>query len=62
MLFIMKCQKNKFKDKCDICGNFDYLKGINDKCLCPNCIKSIKTDNKQLHKKQLTIFDINYKK
>lgn len=26
------------------------------------CIKSIKTDNKQLHKKQLTIFDINYKK
>lgn len=24
----MKCHKNRFKDKCDGCGKFDYLKGI----------------------------------
>ena len=28
---------NNYKDKCDECGNFDYLKGINGRCLCSNC-------------------------
>lgn len=44
----MKCHKNSFKDKCDECGKFDYLKGVDDKCLCPNCIKSRKEDNMEV--------------
>lgn len=55
----MKCHKNRFKDKCDECGKFDYLKGINNKCLCPECIKNIPLNNKQFKEKQLSIFDIN---
>lgn len=43
----------KFKDKCDSCGKFDYLKGIKGKCLCKNCADKIKPINK----KQMTIFD-----
>jgi len=42
----------KFKDKCDICGEFNYLKGFNNKCLCPKClIKEIKNDNKRKENK-----------
>lgn len=55
----------KFKDKCDECGNFDYLKGINGKCLC-NCqnklnknqnIKKIQKNNKN----ELNILDFAIK-
>lgn len=45
----MKCHKNSFKDKCDECGKFDYLKGIDNKCLCPDCIKSRKEDNMEVN-------------
>lgn len=31
--------KNSFKDQCDICKKFDYLKTINNKCLCKECFK-----------------------
>lgn len=65
----MKCHKNNFKDKCDECGKFDYLKGIDNKCLCPKCRKEIgATDNNVaiIEHKQLTIFDMevidDYKK
>ena len=46
---------NNYKDKSDECGNFDYLKGINGRCLCSNCqnklnknqnIKKIQKNNK----------------
>lgn len=44
---------NSYKDKCDKCGKFDYLKGINGKCLCLNC-KNIfnKQNNKKNTKKE----------
>ena len=50
---------NNYKDKCDECGNFDYLKGINGRCLCSNCqnklnknqnIKKIQKNNKKSKK------------
>lgn len=44
----------KFKDKCDKCGKFDYLKSVKNQCLCSSCrekpIKSFK---------QLTIYDVD---
>lgn len=58
--------KNSYKDKCDECGIFDYLKGINGKCLCSNCqnkinknkdIKKIEKNNK----KELNILDFEIK-
>lgn len=44
----------KFKDKCDSCGKFDYLKGFAGRCLCKNCISK---KSKLKNKKQMTIFD-----
>ena len=41
---MLKTTKTKFKDKCDECGKFDFLKGFNNKCLC--------------EEKQLSIFDM----
>lgn len=29
--------KTKFKDQCDQCKKFDYLKSYNGKCLCSQC-------------------------
>lgn len=53
----------KYKDKCDKCGKFDYLKGKNGKCLCVNCIKEI--EPKKINLKtietveiQLSMFDL----
>ena len=43
----MKCHKNRFKDKCDECRKFDYLKGINNKCLFPNCQDKVKDNVRQ---------------
>jgi hypothetical protein len=36
----------KFKDKCDGCGTFNYLKGIEGKCLCEECITKISQPDK----------------
>ena len=47
-------KKPKYKDKCDLCGQYDYLIVFKGKCLCNNCKR--KTNN--LKYKQLTIFDI----
>lgn len=56
---------NNFKDKCDECGNFDYLKGINGKCLCLNCQNILnKQNNKKISKKyknELNILDFEQK-
>ena len=41
----------KFKDKCDNCKKFDYLKSQNGKCLCKCC------RTKKIEYKQMTIFD-----
>lgn len=63
----------KFKDKCDNCGQFDYLKGMNGKCLCLKCQKICLKDNNEeenikdihfnskIHQKQLNIFDLEPK-
>ena len=52
----------KFKDKCEICNNFDYLKGFNSKCLCDKCISTYKDVNVKVYKKrnfkQLSIYDV----
>lgn len=37
-----------FKDKCDECGIFDYLKGVNGKCLCKKCYYKAKEKRIQL--------------
>ena len=63
-----------FKDKCDFCGRFDFLKSINNKCLCQNCFNTLKNqanndNSKKLNHSndttceiQLTIFDLEEKK
>lgn len=56
----------KFKDKCDICGHFDILKGNNKQCLCSKCIKNSNLNEKNNNyysakktiEKQLSIFDL----
>lgn len=52
---------NNFKDSCDICGKFDYLKGINGKCLCSECRKEQNEEknkkNVKKEAKQLNILD-----
>lgn len=54
---------NSYKDKCDECGNFDYLKGINGKCLCSECCKRQNIENnKKISKKeqkQLNLFEFS---
>ena len=67
MITILKETKiNSYKDKCDECGIFNYLKGINGKCLCSNCqnklnknqnIKKIQKKNKN----ELNILDFAIK-
>lgn len=38
----------KFKDKCDNCGRFDYLKSTDDgRCLCPKCLDKLKKEKKK---------------
>lgn len=66
--------KRLFKDKCDFCGRFDFLKSINNKCLCQNCFNTLKNqanndNSKKLNHSndttceiQLTIFDLEEKK
>lgn len=65
--------KRLFKDKCDFCGRFDFLKSINNKCLCQDCFNTLKKRaNNGISKKinhsndticeiQLTIFDLEEK-
>lgn len=52
----------RYKDKCEICNNFDYLKGFNSKCLCDKCISTYKDvkelKNKKKNFKQLSIYDV----
>lgn len=48
-------RKTKFKDKCDVCGKFDFLKGYDNKCLCENCRKQYKLP---IEEKQLSLFDM----
>lgn len=49
----MKIQK--FKDQCDQCKKFDFLKSYNGKCLCKNCLNNVIPSKKQ---KQLTLFEL----
>ena len=56
--------KRIFKDQCDVCGKFDFLHGINGKCICENCFNRFCQKNdlndknlKKICEKQLTIFD-----
>lgn len=56
----------RYKDKCDECGKFDYLKGINGKCLCSNCQNKLnKNQNIKItqknNKKKLNILDFEVK-
>lgn len=39
--------KNSFKDQCDICNKFDYLKSFDNKCLCSECYKELNIKNSQ---------------
>lgn len=56
---MLKTIKPKFKDKCDECGKFDFLKGYNNKCLCENCRQKNKLP---IEGKQLSIFDMEVSK
>jgi len=41
----------EYKDKCDKCGRFDYLKGVNNnQCLCNKCMQNMMY--------QMSIFDM----
>lgn len=37
----------KFKDKCDNCKEFNYLRGVEDKCLCEKCIEELTKKNEE---------------
>ena len=52
-------QEKKFKDKCDECGKFDFLRGYNNKCLCESCRKKYEMPTKG---KQLSIFEMEVAK
>ena len=39
--------KSSYKDQCDICGKFDYLKGKDSKCLCQDCLKRLEGESKK---------------
>lgn len=58
-MYVMKI--NSFKDQCDNCNKFDYLVGIDNKCLCSECIKKENKQNNQKiikkEQKQLNILD-----
>ena len=49
----------KYKDQCDLCKKFDYLKGCsNGMCLCEKCRNTtITIVQKPKVEKQLTLFD-----
>lgn len=34
--------KNKYKDKCDVCLKWDYCKGHQNKVMCESCINKQK--------------------
>lgn len=55
--------KNSFKDQCDICNKFDYLKSFNNKCLCFECYKKLNIKNNQKiikkEQKQLNLFNFS---
>lgn len=57
---VYRNERVKFKDKCEGCGKFDFLKGHNGLCLCENCIKNYNPpiEKKPKKMKQLTIFDL----
>ena len=58
--------KKVYKDKCDECSMFDYLKGINGRCFCSNCQnklnknQNIKKTQKN-NKNELNILDFAIK-
>ena len=35
----------KFKDACDVCGKFDFCKGVEGKVLCSACLALVKKNN-----------------
>lgn len=37
--------KSKYKDKCDICKRFNYLRGYNNICICKECFEKIRRRN-----------------
>jgi len=41
---VKKIDNHKFKDKCDNCKNFDYLKGYGNECLCEKCINELENN------------------
>nr|DAJ59418.1 MAG TPA: protein of unknown function (DUF4428) [Caudoviricetes sp.] len=55
--------KNSFKDQCDICNKFDYLKSSDNKCLCSECFKKLNIKNNQKiikkEQKQLNLFNFS---
>lgn len=42
----------KFKDKCDECNKYDYLKSINNKCYCSRCYEKMLITTNNNNKKQ----------
>lgn len=55
--------KNSFKDQCDICNKFDYLKSFDNKCLFSECYKKLNIKNSQKiikkEQKQLNLFNFS---
>lgn len=45
----------KFKDKCDECNKYDYLKSINNKCYCSICYKKMLIITKNNKKNKINI-------
>lgn len=45
----------KFKDACDICKKFDYLKTIDDKCICSKCFLTYQKQKNQKIAKEVPL-------
>ena len=46
----------RFKDKCDLCGNWNYCKGYDDKVLCHSCINKLESKKVRVNL-QLSFFE-----
>lgn len=55
-------EKKHFKDKCDKCGKFAILKGVDflGQCLCENCISSYSPPPEEKNERRKTTNFIRY--
>ena len=52
----------RFKDRCDNCGTWAYLRGFNGVCVCEDCIKTMQQKSEQKEvKDELVIHIVHFR-